>query len=478
MILVPNVECRMPSCWTETPPTIIRHSTLDTRHSQALTSGASIHQPPAGTVPLAAEPKLNRRTVFSWAMYDFANSSFTTLVVTFIYATYFTEAIASDTNTGTYYWSIGVGISAILVALVSPYAGAIADQGGYRKRFLLISTILGVAATTLLFFPLPGQIWFALITFIVANFAFEIGLVFYNAFLPEIAPQEKIGRVSGFAWGLGYLGGLLCLGISLITVVMPEEPMFGLSTEDGEYIRATNLLVAIWYALFSIPIFLFVKEAKKEKLAFSRELFQQATDQFVNTFHEIRKYKDIFRMLIARIFYNDGLVTIIAFGAIYAVGTFGFSTQDTLIFGIVLNVSAGLGAFLFGYLDDKLGGKITIQITNVGLILASILAVLAQSATAFWIAGVVVGLLMGPNQSASRSLMGRFIPKDKENEFYGFFAFSGKATSFMGPILLGQFTLWFDSQRAGVSVVIILFVIGMVILHKVNEKRGIEAAGR
>ncbi len=387
------------------------------------------------------EPKLNRRTVFGWAMYDFANSAFTTLVVTFIYATYFTEAIAEDSNTGTFYWSLGVGISAILVALVSPYAGAIADQGGYRKRFLLLSTILGVAATIVLFFPMPGQVYFALVTFVIGNFAFEIGLVFYNAFLPELAPQEKIGRVSGFAWGLGYLGGLLCLVIALVTVVMPEEPMFGLSKENGEYIRATNLLVAGWYALFSIPLFVMVKEEKREKLAFSRELFSKATDQFVNTFHEIRKYRDIFRMLIARIFYNDGLVTIIAFGAIYAVGTFGFSTQDTLIFGIVLNVSAGLGAFAFGYLDDKIGGKTTIQITNIGLILASLLAVFAQSTTGFWIAGVVVGLLMGPNQSASRSLMGRFIPADKENEFYGFFAFSGKATSFIGPILLGQITL-------------------------------------
>lgn len=411
-------------------------------------------------------------------MYDFANSSFTTLVVTFIYAAYFTQGIAEDATSGTFYWSLGVGISALIVALFSPYAGAIADQGGFRKRFLLWSTILGVGATILLFFPQPGQVYFALFVFVVANFAFEIGLVFYNAFLPEIAPPDKIGRVSGFAWGLGYLGGLLCLVIALVTLVLPETPMFGLDKESGEYIRATNLLVAAWYALFSIPIFILVKEKKKDKLEVSRELFNRATRQFVNTFHEIRTFRQIFRLLVARIFYNDGLVTIIAFGAIYAVGTFGFSTQDTLIFGIVLNVSAGLGALGFGYLDDKLGGKSTIQITNYGLVLASALAVFAQSATWFWVAGVFVGLLMGPNQSASRSLMGRFIPKDKENEFYGFFAFSGKATSFIGPILLGQFTRIFDSQRAGVSVVVLLFAIGIVILHGVNEKEGIAAAGR
>jgi UMF1 family MFS transporter len=411
-------------------------------------------------------------------MYDFANSAFTTLIVTFIYATYFTEAIAEDATSGTGYWSIGVTVSGLAVALLSPYAGAIADQGGYRKRFLLWSTVLGVLATVLLFYPRPGQIVFAISVFAVGNFAFEIGLVFYNAFLPDLAPPEKIGRVSGYAWGLGYLGGLLCLFVALFVFVLPDQAPFGLDKAAGEHIRATNLLVAAWYGLFAIPLFLLVREKNKNRLPLTRELLASATRQFVDTFKEIRQYRHLFRMLIARIFYNDGLTTIIAFGAIYAAGTFGFDTTKILYFGIALNVCAGLGAFAFGYLDDRLGGKTTIQISNLGLIAASTVAVLAQSETAFWVAGACVGLLMGPNQSASRSLMGRFVPADKENEFYGFFAFSGKATSFMGPFLLGRFTEAFDSQRAGVSVVIFMFILGTLLLMSVNETEGRAAARR
>ncbi len=421
---------------------------------------------------------LDRRAIFGWAMYDFANSAFTTLVVTFIYATYFTQAIAEDATSGTGYWSIGVTISALAVAILSPYAGAIADQGGYRKRFLLWSTILGVLATVLLYFPQPGQIWFAILVFALGNFAFEIGIVFYNAFLPDLAPPEKIGRISGYAWGLGYLGGLLCLFVALLVFILPEQAPFGLDKSTGEHVRATNLLVAAWFALFCIPIFVLVKEEKKDKLPLTRELLASSTRQFVDTFREIRTYKHLFRMLVARIFYNDGLTTIIAFGAIYAAGTFGFDTTQILYFGIALNVSAGLGAFAFGYLDDRLGGKTTIQISNLGLIAAATLAVFAQSELMFWVAGGFVGLLMGPNQSASRSLMGRFVPKNKENEFYGFFAFSGKATAFMGPFLLGRFTQWFDSQRAGVAVVIVLFIIGASLLQSVNEAEGRAAAGR
>ena len=409
-------------------------------------------------------------------MYDFANSAFTTLVVTFIYATFFTEVLAEDNVAGTTYWSWGVAISAILVALVSPFLGAVAEQGGYRKRFLFLSTVLGVVATALLYFPVPGQVAFALVLFVIANFAFEVGLVFYNAFLPDLATPERMGRVSGFAWGLGYLGGLLCLAVALVVLVMPDTPPFGLDGASGQHIRATNLLVALWYGIFSIPVFLVVKESKPETTASWSTLFADSTNQFIATFRDIRRYQSVFRLLLARIFYNDGLVTIIAFGAIYAAAEFGFETQDILIFGIVLNVAAGAGALAFGYIDDLIGGKKTLQITIVGLLLASLLAVLAQEAMWFWVSGIVVGILMGPNQSASRSLMGRFIPDGKQNEFFGFFAFSGKATSFIGPLLLGILNEAFQSQRAGISAVIILFLIGGVLLMFVDEERGFREA--
>ena len=420
----------------------------------------------------------DRRSVMAWAMYDFANSAFTTLVVTFIYATYFTDIIAENEIVGTAFWSRGVTITAVVVALLSPYVGAIADRGGYRKRFLFICTALCITGTIVLFFPREGQVFYALFWFVVANIAFEMGNVFYNAFLPDISPPDKIGRVSGYGWGFGYLGGLACLVLAYFVLVNPEVAPFGLSNETGEHVRATNLVVAAWFTLFSIPIFIYVKESAVIRLPSSAGILRQATRQVLNTFHEIRQYREIFWLLLARLVYNDGLVTIFAFGGIYAMGTFGFTTNDIFVFGIVLNMAAGLGSFVFGFFDDRFGGKATISVSLVVLFGASLLAVLSSSVTFFWVAAIGIGLCAGPNQSASRSLMGRFVPDDKENEFFGFFAFSGKATAFMGPLLLGLFTQWFDSQRAGVGSVLIFFLIGAILLMRVNEKEGIRLAKR
>lgn len=414
----------------------------------------------------------DRRVLFSWALYDFANSAFTTLIVTFIYATYFASAIAPDTVTGQSQWGVAITVSSLLIAVLSPYAGAIADRGGYRKRFLGVATVVCVLGTSLLFFPQAGEVQFALTVFIVANVAFELGVVFNNAFLPDLAPPEKIGRISGYAWGLGYLGGLLCLGIALVGFVLPDSPWFGVA-KDGTHVRATAVLVTIWFALFSLPMFLFVPEPKVVGPK-GGDLIRLANRQFLNTFREVRQYRQIVRLLVARLFYNDGLITIIAFGAIYASGVFGFGTEKILYFGILLNITAGLGAFAFGVLDDRLGGKRTLLITVAGLFLASLLAVFTTSEALFWVAGSFVGLLMGPNQSASRSLMGRFVPDDKESEFYGFFAFSGKATAFIGPSLLAYLTAAYDSQRVGVSVVLVLFLIGGLLLFRVDEEEGIR----
>lgn len=415
--------------------------------------------------------------VWSWCLYDFANSPFTTLVVTFVYATFFTEVIASDSVTGTAQWSRAVTITALLVAALSPVLGAFADRGGFRKPFLAVATVVSILATVGLFFPEPGQVLPALVLFVVANVAFEVGLVFYNAFLPDITPSSKIGRVSGYGWALGYAGGLLALVVALFALIRPETPMYGFSSELGENVRATNLLVAAWFGVFSLPLFLFIREDRSQISAPGRVL-KDSWRQLKNTFVEVGKFRQIVRFLVARLVYNDALVTIFAFGGIYAAGTFGFDTQDILVFGIVLNVTAGFGAFVLGYLDDVLGGKRTIQISLVGLILATALAIFAPNRTWFWVAGILVGVFSGPNQSASRSLMGRFVPPRKENEFFGFFAFSGKLTAFLGPAILGILTQAFDSQRAGISIVLVLFVIGFALLLAVDEEEGIRVANR
>ena len=417
------------------------------------------------------------RAIWSWALFDFANSPFTTIVVTFVYATYFTKAIAADAISGTELWSRAVSITALIVAVASPVFGAIADRGGYRKLFFVITAVVCTIATAVLYRALPGQVMFALSVFVIANVAFEACEVFYNAFLPDIAPPERIGFVSGLGWGLGYIGGLLALVVALVALLQPEQPWFGFSKELGENVRATNLIVAGWFAVFTIPMLLWVHE-DKSRITRSGSIVAASFTQLLRTFRELREHRQTVRFLLARLLFNDGLVTIWAFGGIYAAGTFGFALEGVpwwrsiIVFGIVLNLAAGAGAIAMGYLDDRIGGKRTIIVSLVGLIGATTLAMLATSIEVFWAAGRLIGIFAGPNQAASRSLMARFIPHDMENEFFGFFAFSGKLTAFIGPFLLGLLTAWSGSQRVGVSVVIVLFIVGMAVLFTVDESEG------
>ena len=435
----------------------------------------------------------SKLTVFSWSMYDFANQPFTTLIVTFIYGTFFTKVIAENEIVGTLLWSRGITITALIVAFLSPIMGAIADKGGYRKLYLIFWTWVSIAGSLLLWFPIEGQVIFALTAFIIGNVGFEMGGVFCNAFLPEIAPKEKIGRISGYGWSFGYVGGLIALALGLLLFINPEIPIFNLDKSTHEHIRGTNIMVAIWFAVFSIPTFLFVNENHRSGKK-KTNLIADSIKQIRETFRNIKQYREMQRFLIARLIYNDGLITVFAFGGIYAAGTFDFSFQEIMIFAIVLNVAAGLGAFLMGFLDDFIGGKQTIQISNYGLILACIIAVVAPNRdlfnialpiigdtiisgkTLFWLSGILIGIFSGPNQASSRSLMARFVPQGKENEFFGFFAFSGKATAFLGPFFLGYFTQLFNSQRYGIAVVLCLLVIGTILMQSVDEEAGMAAS--
>jgi len=416
------------------------------------------------------------RLIWSWAFYDWANSAFTTLVVTFIYSTYFTKAMAPDEVTGTAWWSRAVAVSAVLAAVLSPILGAAADRAGARKPFLGAATALCVLATAFLAFvppSLPNAALAALVLYVIADVSFETGYVFYNAFLPGIASPQRIGRVSGYGWGLGYVGGLVCMGIALVGFVQPEVPWFGLSKAEGFNVRATNLLVAAWFLVFALPLFLFVPE---QRLGRVRLDVRGALRELAGTVRSIRRYREVVKFLLARLVFNDGLVTVFAFGGIYAAGTFGMSLSEVIAFGLAINVAAGLGAIVFGFLDDRIGGKKTLVMTLVALSVATGIAVWAPSREWFWVAGMLIGIFAGPNQSASRSLMGRFVPERQQAAFFGFFAFSGKATSFLGPILLGTVTAAVGSQRAGVATVLLFFVVGGLLLSTVNERRGIDAA--
>jgi UMF1 family MFS transporter len=422
-----------------------------------------------------AHSPADRRSIAAWCLYDWANSPFTTLVVTFVYGTYFTRAIAPDEIAGTAWWSRAVTVSALAVALLSPPLGAAADRGGARVRFLAVATLVCAAGSAALTFVAPGTsgaLLRALGLFVLANVAFEMGMVFYNSLLPDVAPPERIGRISGWGWGLGYLGGLAALVVALVGFVQPEVPWFGMSREAGFNIRATNLLVAAWLVAFSIPVFLWVRDPRRPIAG------QGAPNPFQElwrTFHEVRRFREAAKFLLARLIYNDGLVTIFAFGGIYAAGTFGFTFSQILVFGIVINVAAGIGALAFGFVDDWVGGKKTVLVSVVALCAATALAVWAPTTTWIWVAGILIGVFAGPNQAASRSLMGRFVPDGREGEFFGFYAFSGKFTAFLGPLLLGIATEALGSQRAGVGVLLVFFLVGGLVLTTVREREGIAA---
>ncbi len=442
---------------------------------------------PRAATPANPTPRLPyaKKTVWAWALYDFANSAFTTLIVTFVYATFFTKGMVLDAAgmpdeiSGSALWSRGVTLSAILIALGSPFLGAIADRTGTRRAFMLGTTAVCITATVGLFFPVPGQALAALALFVVANVAFELSGVFYNAFLPDIAPPEAIGKISGNGWALGYAGGLIALVIALYVLILPEALPFGVTAAAGQNVRAACLLVAAWFAVFSVPAFLALTDVRPANPPPGVGAILRATaGELRQTFHDLRRYRDAFRFLVARVFFNDGLNTVFAFGGVFAAGTFGFTTAEIIYFGIALNVAAGLGAFGFGFVDDSLGGKKTILISLALLSVATVIAVFAPNRAVFWVAGILIGIAAGPNQAASRSLIGRFTPPDKENEFYGFFAFTGKAASMFGPLLFGLLTTAFATQRAGVASVLVFFVAGGAILLGVDEQAGVAASGR
>ena len=401
----------------------------------------------------------NRKEVFAWSFYDFANQPFTTIVVTFIYSAFFIKVISQNEQLGTTLWANAIAISAIVVSVLSPILGAIADNGGYRKFFLILFTWTCAIFTILLYLPKSGDVFFALTLFVIANISFEIGSVFCNSYLPDLSEKKNSGSISGFAWGLGFVGGLLALFLSL--VIFPEL--------DSLSIRKVNILVGLWFLVFSLPTFFFLKDRKKEK--FKKQHILDSFSAIKTTFKTISEYKVISQFLVARLFFNDGLVTIFALGGIYAVSTLNFSFNEVMQLGIVLNIAAGLGSFFFGYIEDQIGAKKVINITLLVLIFATLIAIIAPEThypkELFWVAGVLLGLMIGPNQSCSRSLMAQLTPKEKLSEFFGFFALTGKATSFIGPLLFGIITSIYNQQMA-LWIVVALFVLGFFLFSRIQ----------
>jgi UMF1 family MFS transporter len=410
----------------------------------------------------------SRKEIVAWSLYDFANSAFTTLVVTFIFSNYFTNVVASDPTRGTILWSRAVNVSAIVVALAMPLLGAIADYSGRKKLFLAACTVTCCSATVFLFWAKPGNELSALVFFVIANIGYEASYVFYNAFLPEISTNDTIGRVSGFGQGLGYVGGLLCLLVALGMV------NGWIPSADHLAVRATNILVAAWFALFSLPTFLFMEERRPEGQHTILSATKAAFGRLADTAHQFRRYREAAKLLIARMIYNDGLVTVFSFASIFAAAVFGMGTGDLIRMGLVLNVVSGIGSWALGPINDRIGGKKTIVITLVALIVATVLGAAAKTVAVFWVAAIILGLMIGPNQAASRGLLGVFVPAQKHAEFFGFFAFSGRLASVLGPFAYGTVLQITHSQRWAMASIGVFFVAGLALLALVDEKKGIE----
>lgn len=412
----------------------------------------------------------SRSALFSWAMYDWANSAFFAVIQTFVFATFFINSVATSETAGSTLWGNTISLAGLLIAVGGPFLGAIADQTGRRKPWIAAFSLLCIGATALLWFVAPGSdyLWLALGLIFAGTVGSECAIIFYNAMLPDLAPERVLGRWSGWAWGLGYAGGLVCLMVALYVFIDVDQAPFGLDTSTSQHVRATFLLTAVWYLIFSLPLFLRTPDAPRTGVSL-RKATARGWKQLRESIRQVRQYRHLVRFLVARMIFIDALATVFAFGGIYAAGTFDMNETQVLTFGIGLNLTAGVGAALFAWIDDRLGSRLTILVSLVGLITMTSAVLLVYTETLFWVFGLILGVFVGPVQAAGRSWMARAAPPDLRNQMFGLFALSGKVTAFVGPFLVGWLTWMAASQRIGMSVIVVLFCLGFWLMLGVPE---------
>jgi UMF1 family MFS transporter len=405
-----------------------------------------------------------RRQVAAWVLYDWADSAFATVVSTFVVATYFTQAVAADPVTGAAQWAGAQAVAGVLIALLAVPMGALADRGGWRGPMLGLCVAVMAASTIALWWvrPDPAYVPLALVLVVAGTVAFEVASVFYNAMLPDIAPSGRIGRLSMLAWGAGYAGGLACLALALVLLVLPDPALFGLDRAQAQHIRAAAVLAGLWVAAFGWPAAVLIPDRSAAKPW--RSAVREGYAELRATLRALRHDRALLHLLLARMLFMDGLVTLFAFGGIYAAGEFGFSATQVLIFGIGLNITAGLGVLGFSFIEDRLGAKTTILASLAALVALGLPLLVVRDPAWFWGLGLALGLFVGPAQAASRSLMAHLAPPDARAAWFGLFALSGRVTAFLGPAMLGLATAAFQSQRAGMAVVLLFLAAGAIAL--------------
>ena len=408
--------------------------------------------------------------VFSWLLFDFANTSFSVMMVTFAFPLYFKNVICGGNPSGDALWGFSVSLSMLLVALVSPVLGAAADYSGKRKRFLLFFTLTSIVATALLSFSGPGMAVMAALLFILANMGFEGGLVFYDAYLKELASDKSVGRVSGYGFAMGYLGAL-----SILLLVKPLLSK-GIVLSNIPNVQMSFFVVAIFFALFATPLFLLLRDEKKEsRPAISIAALGNSIREVKFTVRHIMNYPDLARFLLAYFFYNDAILTIIAFSSIYAQNTLGFTSGDLIIFFMLVQTTAIAGSVIFGFVTDKIGPKRTIVITLMIWFVVVVAAIIADSKELFFYTGMLAGMSMGSSQAASRSMMTRLTPREHVTEFFGFYDGTfGKASAVVGPLVFGLISSQAGSQKAALASLLLFFTLGLVLMTRV---RSVESNG-
>lgn len=443
---------------------------------------------------------------FSWAMFDWANQPYFTVVTTVIFAPYFVQVFVGGAVRGQSLYSFSVAMAGLGIAVLAPIFGAISDVSGRRKPWIAGLSVLFVLGSFLLWGAEPGagatRAWPVMLGFILASLAMETAVVFNHAMLPGIAPEAKMGRLSGFAFGLGYFGGIVALLIMMWFMIypgsvdlpgVPDVAIFGIDQAAGEAERLTGPLSAIWYLIFVLPLFLFTPDGARSDVPLSSAVVQGFAS-LRDTLRNVRSYGNVIRFLIARMIYNDALGAIFAFGGIYAATIFGWGSLELGISGLIMLVFAGAGAMAGGWLDDRLGSKRTINLSLGLLIFGALgLASVGPAHILFFVdtapvdlsAGlfvsvperlylffaVILGMGIGPGQSASRTLMARLAPKEMITEFFGLYALSGKATAFLAPTLIGITTALTGDARVSMLVILVMLVVGMVLLVPVKEER-------
>jgi UMF1 family MFS transporter len=417
--------------------------------------------------PLAKDVRL--REAWAWSMYDFANSGYTTVVITAVYNAFFVATIAGKAPWATFAWTAALSVSYLAVLLSAPLVGAWADAHAAKKRLLLASTAGCVLFTALLALTGPGNIALAIVLVVLSNFFFSTGENLIAAFLPELAKTEAMGRVSGWGWAFGYLGGLVSLGASLAYILLWAQPHDQPATH---YVPVSMLITAALFALCALPTFLFLKER-----AVPQRQAANAFQKIRNTLLSATRFPDLRRFLVCILFYQAGIQAVIALAAIYAAEAMGFTFVDTIVLILVVNLTAAIGAFGFGYLQDRIGHLRAMQLVLAGWVVMIGIAFLSETKATFWIAANLAGLCMGSSQAAGRAIIGYFSPAARTAEFFGLWGLAVKTASIFGPLTYGLVTWIFaGNHRLGILAVGAYFVIGLVLLRTLDVNRGRRAA--